>query len=206
MICGFHRLVAIFLGRLEPPCRAVVSAGRRRQPPPYKKTTTSEIFPGPSTPRGGTTEIPCSVASVPHVHRGDTPPNAGGRIGGREGSTVVLQVESATSEPKPYYEEPARTVPLQGPQTQENTVGPRAAGSAPEKSTCYSSQAPHTRHQGHSHPSTWTFASDTHTRAQLVLERYLGHHPALFTLPSAVGAGLHQMLEERRAQANNMLQ
>ena len=46
----------------------------------------------------------------------------------------------------------------------------------------------------------------THTCAKLVLERYLGHHPALFTLPGIVGTGLHRMLEELRAQANDMLQ
>ena len=75
---------------------------------------------------------------------------------------MVLKIESATSESEPYHEEPTRIVPLQGPQTQEKTVGPCATGSASEKSACSSGQAPHTRHQSHSHPSTWTLATDTH--------------------------------------------
>ena len=153
------------------------------------------------------------MASIPHAHRSDTPlerpdhaaTNAGGRTRYGEGSPVVLKIESATSEYKPYHEEPTRIAPLQGPQTQEKTVGPRAtevhqkrAPALVAKPLTHATKVAAIQALGH--------LPLTHTCAQLVLERYLGHHPALFTLSGAVGTGLHQMLEARCAQANDMLQ
>ena len=72
---------------------------------------------------------------------------------------MVLQVESAASEPKPYLEEPVRTMPLQGPQIQEKTPSPRAAQSASQQGTCPSGETPHTRHQVNSHPSNQPLAT-----------------------------------------------
>ena len=47
---------------------------------------------------------------------------------------------------------------------------------------------------------------ETETRAQKVVERYLRHHPVLFTLHDALSTGLHETLETGRARANDMLQ
>ena len=45
----------------------------------------------------------------------------------------------------------------------------------------------------------------SHTNARVVLQRYLGHQPALFSLPIEVSTELQQILEAQHTLANNML-